>query len=157
MISLFIFPISLVLILPRRGNICLAQTRWYTRMHYYFFSALILPRSLRECFFLRFVLIPSSFSRLRCFFLCLLGNLAVVMRRSVAEIPGVEKSAQRGRRGKDEDTVPERDLDAIFKSSTTSILSLFSLAVYASPPKTLRGREAPVTVIRHWIGPAVWP
>lgn len=40
MISFSLFPISLVLILPRCGNICPAQTRWYTRVHYYFFPRL---------------------------------------------------------------------------------------------------------------------
>lgn len=133
MISFSLFPISLVLILPRRGNICLAQTRWYIRVHYYFFfrayPSTLAGGSLRECFFLRFILIPSSFSHLRSFFLCLLGNLAVVMRRSVAGDTRSGEECAKRRRGKDEDTVPERDLDAIFKSSTTSILSLFSLGL----------------------------
>lgn len=107
--------------------------------------------SLRECFFF---VPPSSLRPLlsRCFFLCLLGNLAVVIRPR--EILGVVKSARRGRRGEHEDTIPERDLDAIFKSGATSILSLFSPGlsrrVYAPPLlETFRGREAPVTVIRH--------
>lgn len=111
----------------------LAQTRWYIRVHYYFFSALILPPSqvavFANVFFLRFILISSSFSHPCSFFLCLLGNLAVVMRRSVAEDTRSGEECAKRRRGKDEDTVPERDLDAIFKSSTTSILSLFSLGL----------------------------
>lgn len=81
-------------------------------------------------FFLRFVLISSSLpSRLHCFFLCLLGNLAVVMRRSVAgDTRSGEECAKRAE-GKGRGYSPERDLDAIFKSSTTSILSLLSLGL----------------------------
>lgn len=39
-----------------------------------------------------------------------------------------------------EDTVQERDLDAIFKSGATSILSLSSPSTEA-PPSSLRGRQ----------------
>lgn len=68
----------------------------------------------------------SSLPSLYCFFLCLLGNLAVVMRRSVAgDTRSGEECAKRAVR-KGRGYSPERDLDAIFKSSATSILSLLS-------------------------------
>lgn len=60
--------------------------------------------------------------------------------RQAQRIPEQRRRVRRswGRGRVREDTVQERDLDAIFKSGATSILSLLSgwlfLAVYASPP-----------------------
>lgn len=129
-----------------------ADTMVHPRALLLFFSALILA-VFASVFFLRFVLIPSSFSRLRCFFLCLLGNLAVVMRRSVARDTrsGKEcaKGTERGRtRIQSRNVTWMQYLKAAQRQYSLSSLSAF-LAVYAPPPKTLRGREAPVTVIRH--------
>lgn len=134
-----------------------ADTTVHLRALLFFFHAYpstLAGGSLCECFFfLRFILIPSSFSHLRSFFLCLLGNLAVVICdvRS-REILGVEKSAQRGGGGRTR--IQSRNvtwmqyLKAAQRQYSLSSLSAF-LAVYAPPSKILRGRETPVTVIRH--------
>lgn len=80
-------------------------------------------------------------SYLHCFFLCLLGNLAVVTRHLdplLRKREGYQwwRRVRRGWEGRvREDTVQERDLDAIFKSGATSILSPLSADSFS--PSTL--------------------
>jgi len=115
--------IFFVFILPKRGT-CVSRRYHATPVHYYFSAAPTLPLPPPP---------PSRpFASTFRFFLCLLGNLAVVMRRSVPMLGGMlargmmstmEKVKEERRAGSaGEDTVPERDLDAIFKSGATSIL-----------------------------------
>jgi len=81
-----------------------------------------------------------------CFFLCLLGNLAVVTRRLdplLRKREGYQwwRRVHRGWEGRvREDTDQERDLDAIFKSGATSILSPLSADSFS--PSTLLNRAS---------------
>lgn len=146
---------------PLRALFFAFSLRFYFFSFFFNFSSLSWPRvkkTSHECFFFpcsspSFLVISRSHSRSRPsplashllfsrLFLCLPGNLAVVMRRSAQPLGwwgwkkekevtrscvgggiGVEGWRRRG-------YGPERDLDAIFKSGTTSILHSLSFSLF---------------------------
>lgn len=129
-----IFP---VFIFPKRGTCVSRRLHQTISVHYYFSSAPILPPPSKVAVFARgsFPLSPpSSFLRSSPSTLLLplspwkpCGSYATFgpgawLARGMSTVENVKEERRAGSGG--EDTVPERDLDAIFKSGATSILSV---------------------------------